>query len=54
MYPSQVMAMAKSPSIRVGIGDQIEAVKSAFRPKDARPVRFLSFVRSLWKRSRGD
>ncbi len=54
VYPSQVLAMAKSPSIRVGIGEAIEDVETAFRPKDARPVRILRLVRSLWKRSRRD
>jgi H+/Cl- antiporter ClcA len=52
VYPSQVLAMAKSPSIRVEIGGDIERVEREFKPTDIRPVRFVRILRYLWKKSR--
>ena len=52
VYPSQVLAMAKSPSIRVELGGEIERVEATFKATDTRPVRFLRILRYLWKRSR--
>jgi H+/Cl- antiporter ClcA len=52
VYPSQVLAMTKSPSIRVELGGEIERAAVEFDPKDSRPVRFLRILRYIWKRSR--
>jgi H+/Cl- antiporter ClcA len=52
VYPSQVLAMTKSPSIRVELGGEIERVSAKFDPTDSRPMRFLRILRVVWKRSR--
>jgi chloride channel protein, CIC family len=54
VYPSQVLAMSKSPSIRVGLGEQIDTAATAFEPEDTRPVRFLRILRYVWRKSRKD
>jgi H+/Cl- antiporter ClcA len=54
VYPSQVLAMSKSPSIRVGLGAQVEAVDAEFQPEDKRSARFLRIFRYVWKKSKKD
>jgi H+/Cl- antiporter ClcA len=51
VYPSQVLAMTKSPSIRVEIGKQINRVDPELHPAgDRRAVMVLRALRSMWKK----
>jgi H+/Cl- antiporter ClcA len=55
VYPSQVLAMAKSPSIRVTLGEQVEKIHVGFHPEgEQRARRALTTLRSLWKRPPSD
>jgi H+/Cl- antiporter ClcA len=51
VYPSQVLAMTKSPWLRVGIGEQVENVSAEVQPDSASGVmRLFRTARYLWKR----
>jgi len=51
VYPSQVLAMSKSPSIQVQIGERVEKVGAALHPEgERRALRVLRALRSIWKK----
>jgi H+/Cl- antiporter ClcA len=51
VYPSQVLAMTKSPWLRVGIGEQVEKVSAEIQPDSTSGVmRLFRTARYLWKR----
>jgi H+/Cl- antiporter ClcA len=51
VYPSQVLAMTKSPWLRVGIGEQVEKVNAEIQPDSTSGVmRLFRTARYLWKR----
>jgi hypothetical protein len=54
VYPSQVLAIRKSPSIEVEIGKEVEDVKTTFKPGQRRfyITRGLRIIRKMRPRKR--
>lgn len=50
VYPSQVLSVRKSESIRVELGQEIELIEASFAPREGgMSTRILALARALWK-----